>query len=444
MAVPVSELQKVAPSSVIELFVLELNTTQHGVTATYRFHAGANMNANGEVVWAGNNYLRFPIEAEGFEYSGNGQLPRPKIRCSNILGSISAILLTTPGGLGGAKVTRIRTLARYIDGANFPGGTNPYGTPDSTAEFPREVYYIDRKTVETRDVVEFELAAAFDLAGVRAPKRQCIANICQWTYKSTECGYTGAAYYDANDNRVASSALDVCGKRLSSCTVRFGQYFLSGTVTSGSNVLTVASTANVATGETVQGFALPSGTTVSAITSATTLELSNNATANPNVTVTGTPSTTAATIEVASAAGLSIGMTVSGPYMNGQTITAINGTTLTLSERPYSFSRNGTYNRSSPYDGVLMNNTSGIVANMRIFGSFSLDTIVVTVNTNVGFAFAKRLTTRPEDEAKVVVYFMPASVSAASYVFTASTRYVFRVSNGLPFGSFPGAGMYTT
>ena len=222
MAVPFSDLQAVAPSSVIELFDLELNAAQHGVTDTYRFHAGCNLNANGVLVWAGNTYLRFPVEAEGFDYTGNGQLPRPKIRVSNIIGTITALLLSLPDGLEGAKVTRIRTLARYIDGANFPGGTNPYGTPDPTAEFPREIYYVDRKSAETRDVVEFELAAAFDLAGVRAPKRQCIANICQWVYRSVECGYAGSAYFNENDQPTTSLAADVCGKRLSSCRARFG------------------------------------------------------------------------------------------------------------------------------------------------------------------------------------------------------------------------------
>jgi lambda family phage minor tail protein L len=222
MAVPFSDLQAVAPSAIIELFVLELNTTQHGANETYRFHAGTSLNANGEVVWAGNNYLRFPVEADGFDYSGQGQLPRPKIRVSNILGTITAILLGLPSGLERAKVTRIRTLARYLDAANFPGAVNPYGTPDPTAEFPREIYYIDRKSAETRDAVEFELAASFDLQGVRAPKRQCIASICQWRYRSAECGYTGTSYFDANDNPVGSSALDVCGKRLTSCEVRFG------------------------------------------------------------------------------------------------------------------------------------------------------------------------------------------------------------------------------
>ena len=32
-------------------------------------------------------------------------------------------------------------------------------TPDPTAEFPQEIYAIDRKSAENREIVEFELAA---------------------------------------------------------------------------------------------------------------------------------------------------------------------------------------------------------------------------------------------------------------------------------------------
>lgn len=220
MSIPVSELQSIAPSAIIELFELQLNTAIQGTSTLYRFHAGVNLTgSNGDVVWAGNAYNKFPIETDGFEYSGNGQLPRPKIRVSNILGTITAIILTTP--LEGAKVTRIRTMARYLDAVNFAGGVNPYGTPEPASEWLREIYYIDRKATETRDVVEYELCAAFDLQGVRAPKRQCISNICQWVYRSAECSYSGTNYFTEND--VATTlANDVCGKKLSSCKARFG------------------------------------------------------------------------------------------------------------------------------------------------------------------------------------------------------------------------------
>jgi lambda family phage minor tail protein L len=216
-------LQGSAPGAIIELFELQLFANIHGVNDIYRFHAGTNLVNNGDLVWVGNTYMRFPIEADGFEYSGQGTLPRPKIRISNIFGSVTAILLSLASGIEGAKVTRIRTLARYIDGVNFAGGVNPYGTPDPLAEFPREIYYIDRKSAENREIVEFELAAVFDIAGIRAPKRQCIANICQWQYRSPECGYTATNYFNASDQSVASAGDDVCGKRLNSCRIRFGQ-----------------------------------------------------------------------------------------------------------------------------------------------------------------------------------------------------------------------------
>ena len=51
--------------------------------------------------------------------------------------------------------------------------SNPYGTPDPTAEYPQEIYKIDRKSAENRAVVQFELAASFDLANIRIPLRVC-------------------------------------------------------------------------------------------------------------------------------------------------------------------------------------------------------------------------------------------------------------------------------
>ena len=174
-----SNLQSINPSAIIELFTLQLSTALHGANTIYRFHSGSNLNANGQIVWNGNAYLRFPIQATGFAFQ-KGQLPRPKITISNATGLISAILLsvnetTTGSDLTGATVTRIRTLAKFLDAANFADGTN--ATADPNAEFPQEIYLVDRKSTETREVVEFELAAPTDLAGVRIPGRQCTRSI---------------------------------------------------------------------------------------------------------------------------------------------------------------------------------------------------------------------------------------------------------------------------
>ena len=173
----ISDIQGINPSSIIELFTLTTTAALHGSAQTYRFHAGSSLNSNGEIVWAGNSYQRFPVEASGFAFQ-KGQIPRPTLTVSNALGTITSILLTvnettTGNDLTGATVTRIRTLAKFLDAVNFAGGVTPYGTPDPNAEFPQEIYSIDRKASETRDAVSFELAAPIDLAGVRAPKRQC-------------------------------------------------------------------------------------------------------------------------------------------------------------------------------------------------------------------------------------------------------------------------------
>ena len=174
-----SNLQSINPSAIIELFALRLFQNLHGSTQVYRFHAGSNLNLNGKIVWDGNEYLRFPVEATGFAFQ-KGQLPRPKITISNATGLVSAILLsvnetTTGNDLTGATVTRIRTLAKFIDAVNFADGSNP--TADNTAEFPQEIYAIDRKANENREIVEFELAAPTDLAGVRIPGRQATRSL---------------------------------------------------------------------------------------------------------------------------------------------------------------------------------------------------------------------------------------------------------------------------
>lgn len=234
-----SQLQGVAPTEIIELFQLELNADQHGVNQTYYFGGGRQSDGAG-ITFGGQLYTAIPLEADGFAYSGKGTLPRPTLRISNLLSTITALIATLPNGLEGAKLTRIRTLARYIDDSNFSPSGNPHGTADSTAIFPKEVYYVDRKSAENRSLIEFELASAFDLAGVRAPKRQCISR-CQWVYKSPECGYDSSTgpgktvdgvnyrFFTANDEfqdsdgNAITEANDVCGKRQSSCECRFGE-----------------------------------------------------------------------------------------------------------------------------------------------------------------------------------------------------------------------------
>ena len=134
----ITDLQSINPSAVIELFELTTDATLHGSTQTYRFHAGSNLNLNGKLVFGGNEYLRFPVTAEGFAYQ-RGQIPRPTLSVSNALGTITAILLnvnavTTGNDLTGSTVKRIRTTARYIDAVNFPVTTTTSTTTTTIAD----------------------------------------------------------------------------------------------------------------------------------------------------------------------------------------------------------------------------------------------------------------------------------------------------------------------
>ena len=214
-----ADLSALAPSAIIELFELHYDSTLHGSTDILRWHAGSNADVTGNIAWNSNDYVRLPVNAEGFEYTNTGTLPRPTLSVANLDGAITALLLgvnlTTPGNdLTGAKVKRIRTLKKFLDGES---AADPYAT------FPVEEWFIDRKATESRDVVSFELASKFDLSNKELPNRQVVANICQWQYRSSECSYTGSNFFDVNDNSVGSLAQDACGKRLSSCKKRFGE-----------------------------------------------------------------------------------------------------------------------------------------------------------------------------------------------------------------------------
>ena len=463
MAVPVSDLQQIAPSAIIELFELELNATQHGVNETYRFHAGVNADDNQSIIWASNEYLRFPLEAEGFEYSGQGQLPRPKLRISNILGTITAIILALPNGLEGAKVTRIRTLARYIDGVNFPGGTNPYGTPDAS-EFPREIYYIDRKVVETRDVIEFELAAVFDLIGVRAPKRQCVSNVCQWKYRGPECGYAGNAYFNTNNQPVATLALDACGKQLSSCELRFEQQYRTGSVTSGSNILTLTQASSFSAGDPVTGFGLPGGTTVASVSGAL-VTLNQNATASTNVVTTGTIQGGYTQIVVSSATGITPGMGVAGAYLPANCqVVAVSGTTVTLSSTVdltqfFTVVGSASSQVTNNFAVYFPQGTSLTVGWFLASSVLPLDryaqiTGIRSVTTKVPsgrnvsisrFAVADISQNQGSNANAAWTFYVFAGIPSATYTFFATDQsYTFRANANIPFGSFPGVGQFTS
>ncbi|MGA4005986.1 phage minor tail protein L [Ralstonia nicotianae] len=211
-----ADIQRLEPGALVEVF--ELDATGIGADML-RFHGYTQV---GPIWWQGNEYSPWPIEGKGFARSGQGQPPAPRLTVGNVDGSISAVCLYA-NDLVGAKLRRRRTLGRFLDARNFPEG-NPEADP--TEELPVEEWFVEQKAAETNETVEFELSSALDFNGVQLPRRQIVANVCVWLmiggYRGPNCGYTGAAMFDRDDNPVADPSLDKCGGRLSSCKCRFG------------------------------------------------------------------------------------------------------------------------------------------------------------------------------------------------------------------------------
>ena len=210
-----ADVQQLEPGALVEL--LEADMTPFGGEVLY-FHAYPQ---GGVVVFGGVEYNAWPMKAEGFERTGS-QPPRPKLTLGNVDGSISALCLMFDDCVG-TVVTRRRTFRKYLDAVNFPEG-NPEADP--AEQFQPEIWYVDRKTNETTEVVEFELCSALEFNGAVIPARQIIANVCPWLaiggYRGPYCTYSGPPVAMADDTPTSDPALDRCGGRTSSCKLRFG------------------------------------------------------------------------------------------------------------------------------------------------------------------------------------------------------------------------------
>lgn len=201
--------------AVVELFDLDL-TSLTGNSDDVFYFTNQLKPDGAKVQWKGNIYEPLPIAATGFEKTTAGQIPQPSLTVANILGTFTAIINTLDDLVGG-KVTRRRTLGKYLDGEP---GANP------NQEFPLDVFYIEQKTSENAISVTWTLVSVLDLEGLQLPRRIITQNFCQWKYRGPECGYTGPPVADGFDRPTNDPALDVCGKRLRSCQIRFANQSL--------------------------------------------------------------------------------------------------------------------------------------------------------------------------------------------------------------------------
>ncbi len=110
-----ADIQSLSPGAIIELFEIDA-TNFVGGTVSY-FHAGTNA-IRKPIVWRGITYSPLPIDASGFDINTKGTLPRPKLKVANVGGLFSA-LAAENDDLVGCKITRRRTMAKYLDIINW-------------------------------------------------------------------------------------------------------------------------------------------------------------------------------------------------------------------------------------------------------------------------------------------------------------------------------------
>jgi lambda family phage minor tail protein L len=179
--------------SIVELFELDLSPiTEQSID---KFYFTKDIFPDGtKPQWKGQIYEPFPIEITGFETTTNGPIPTPELTVANVLGTLSSAA-NALGDLVGARVTRRRTLGKYLD-----NGVNP----NSTEEFPEDIYFIERKISESSLSITWQLASKIDLEGLQIPRRIITQNYCIWEYRSAECGYTGPPIADDRDRPLAS------------------------------------------------------------------------------------------------------------------------------------------------------------------------------------------------------------------------------------------------
>lgn len=175
-----------------------------------------------DIIWNGNEYKPVAIQSDGLEIRGDGKASTPSLVITSNLNGVEGMtrrLCRQYNDFAGAKLTVIRTSAKYLDAANFADG-NPTANVN---EYRKQVWYIEHKTDDNAETVTFELSNPVDFEGARIPARE-ITSFCHWGvtggYRAETCGYMGTAMFTEDGEPTDNAALDRCGCRIVDCQIR--------------------------------------------------------------------------------------------------------------------------------------------------------------------------------------------------------------------------------
>ena len=210
-----SELTSLESSSIVSLYEIDVSEIKLNrnlgvadiVPDKIRFHNYESVNQR-VITFRGEDYYPLPIIANSFELSSDGSVPRPTLTFAAMTGidqenekdeeeespayfyrTLKRAILELDNLIGG-KVTRIRTFYKFLDASNnFPNMENFSGNAEYNPEFPREIYYVQRKISEDKNGIQLELSSVLDLENFKLPGRLVLANRCPWPYRGEGCCY---------------------------------------------------------------------------------------------------------------------------------------------------------------------------------------------------------------------------------------------------------------
>ncbi len=215
-----SDVQNLAVGNIVTLYELDLADIGSSTILYFTHSIDSDYTP---IYFNAREYTPIHMQTSGWQTTGTETFPRPKMVVSNVLLTFAAYI-NTFDDLVGAKLTRRRTLEKYLDG-------KPEANPN--AEFAPDIFKIRSLPQKTKMLVEFELTPYMDYEGIKIPKRQILRDFCRQTYRkwNTEtssfdytrisCPYASSYKYTRLGRYTTDNTLDSCGKELTDCEMRY-------------------------------------------------------------------------------------------------------------------------------------------------------------------------------------------------------------------------------
>lgn len=204
-----SDLVQSQASPLVELFELILDPMEinpntdatlfftpgvEGDLTTIKFHPIGQTNKNTDS--EANEYTAIPMEMSNVEGTSDGPGNRPSLTLANVTDELRSALddeSFTFEDLVGTRIRRRRTFAKYLVGGD--DASSPY-------EFPEATYIVERIQLRSKTVIVLELAAPFDLEGVKLPGRLVVGKYCSWIYQGREEHGCGGCIFPSNSQMI--------------------------------------------------------------------------------------------------------------------------------------------------------------------------------------------------------------------------------------------------